>query len=71
MTDEQLTKIVREARCGRCGGKGFRLAPVEDERGEKISGEFDKIDCADCDGNGIRLGTCRRLAREIAALEIS
>lgn len=64
--DERLAEIVRRARCRRCGGKGFRLAPVEDLRGDRISGKFDKLDCPDCGGNGIRLGICRRLALELA-----
>ncbi len=62
MTDEQMSKIVREARCRRCDGKGFRLVPVEDHAGERIPGHLDKMDCKECSGNGIHLGICRRLA---------
>lgn len=65
LSDDALTSIVRRAKCGRCNGKGFRLAPAEDKLGERISGEFDKIECPECDGNGIHLGLCRRYAAEL------
>ena len=64
-SEEIMTEIVRRARCIRCDGKGFKIVPAEDHRGERIPGEFDKVDCRDCDGNGIKLGVCRRLAVEL------
>lgn len=67
LSDEVLAEIVRRARCRRCQGKGFRLAPAEDHLGEKISGKFDKLECPECDGNGLKLGLCRQLAREALA----
>ena len=60
MTAEE---IVRRARCARCDGKGFRLVPAEDHRGERIPGVV-KIDCRDCRGNGIHFRLCRQLERE-------
>lgn len=62
LTDEQMAVIVRQARCNRCDGNGFKLAPAEDHRGNRLAGEFDPIECQDCDGNGIKLAQCRRLA---------
>lgn len=62
-SDEIVTQIVREARCGRCDGKGFRLVPREDERGERIPGEVDKLDCRDCHGDGIKLKMAREMAK--------
>jgi len=63
LSQDILTAIVRQARCRRCDGNGFRRVPKEDHRGERIPG-FDKIDCPECHGNGIKLGICRRLAAE-------
>jgi DnaJ-class molecular chaperone len=63
LSEDVMVKIVRQARCARCNGKGFRLVRKEDQRGERIPG-FDKMDCPDCDGNGIKLTVCRRLAAE-------
>lgn len=63
-TDSVMREIVLRARCERCDGKGFRLAPAEDHLGERIAGTFDKIGCPECDGKGIKLNICRRLAGE-------
>lgn len=61
LPEETLIQIVRRARCARCDGKGFRLAPAENRNGDRIVGRSDPIECRDCDGNGIRLAYCRRL----------
>jgi DnaJ-class molecular chaperone len=63
LSQDILTAIVRQARCQRCDGNGFRRVPKEDHRGERIPG-FDKIDCQECHGNGIKLSICWRLAAE-------
>lgn len=62
LSDVQLTDVVRQARCERCDGKGFRRIPKEDQRGERIGGEYDYIDCPRCHGDGIRMHLCRQLA---------
>lgn len=62
LTDEQMTAIVRQAKCTRCNGNGFKLVPAENHKGDRISGEFEPIECRECDGNGIHLTQCRRLA---------
>jgi hypothetical protein len=64
ITDLELLEVVRKCRCQACDGMGFRLVPVEDDRGER-TGEKERIDCRVCDGNGIRLSLCRRLAAEL------
>lgn len=53
---EVLARIVREARCATCDGKGF----------QKVPGEARYVDCRDCHGDGIHLGVCRRLAADYA-----
>lgn len=72
MTDVMLTAIVRRARCVRCDGKGFRLVPVpiQERMGEWVSGDRYKQDCPDCDGDGILLKECRRLAASPDSLGI-
>lgn len=62
LSDAQLTDVVRQARCERCDGKGFRRIPKEDQRGERIGGEYDYIDCPRCHGDGVRLHLSRQLA---------
>jgi len=63
--DGALTELVRRARCQRCDGMGFRLAPALERRGERIPGAPDRSECPDCGGNGIRLGLCRRLGANL------
>lgn len=62
LSDTQLTEVVRQARCERCQGNGFRRVTKETERGEKISGEYDYLDCVHCHGEGIKIKLCRQLA---------
>jgi DNA-directed RNA polymerase subunit RPC12/RpoP len=62
LSDTQLTDVVRQARCERCNGKGFRRIPKEDLDGERIGGEYEYIDCPRCHGDGIRIHLCRQLA---------
>lgn len=67
LPDDVLTGIVREARCRICNGLGFRRARREEGAGGDVSGEEPGyVDCRECHGYGIRLGVCRRLAREYA-----
>lgn len=64
ITDEELTRIVHQARCPVCDGKGFRRARAEDASGTPIPGEAGYVDCRVCHGDGIRIVLCRRLERE-------
>lgn len=65
MPNEALTAIVRQARCMRCDGQGFKMAPAEDTLGERIGAKPNKVECEACQGNGIKLAVCRRLQAEI------
>lgn len=60
LPDAVLTRIVRQSRCAVCDGNGFRRVKPEgpDDPGY--------AQCRECDGRGIHLGVCRRLAREHA-----
>lgn len=66
MSDKDaLTQVVLAARCQRCNGNGFKLVQAENRDGEKITGASDKISCEECEGYGIKLGICRRLASKL------